>query len=64
MRLEHDTARAVVGRLRLREPCERASAYAKQHDTRQWHYLLIPHDAVTVNKTLPNLAAAFAFKLQ
>ena len=40
--------------------CEHASAYAKQHGARPWRYLLIPHDAVAVNKTLTSLAAAFA----
>jgi type III restriction enzyme len=42
--------------------CEHASAYAKQHGTRQWRYLLIPHDAVAVNVTLPKLAAAHWIK--
>lgn len=44
--------------------CEHASAFAAQHGARPWRYLLIPHDVVTVNKTLSGLAEAFAFKLQ
>lgn len=49
-------ARAAV------EWCVHASDYAQQHGSRPWRYLLIPHDAVAVNKTLANLVAAFTFK--
>jgi type III restriction enzyme len=40
--------------------CERASAFAKKHGTRQWRYLLIPHDAVAVNVTLTKLVGSYA----
>jgi hypothetical protein len=36
-----------------------SGSYARQHGTRAWRYLLIPHDAVAVNATLPNLAATY-----
>jgi type III restriction enzyme len=42
--------------------CAHASGYAKQHGTRQWRYLLIPHDAVAVNVTLTKLAATYWVK--
>lgn len=43
--------------------CEHASRYAAQHGARPWKYLLIPHDAVAVNKTLASLATAFAVRV-
>jgi type III restriction enzyme len=39
--------------------CEHASTYARQHGTRPWKYLLIPHDEVVVNATLAKLAVTF-----
>ena len=44
--------------------CANASEYAERHRTRPWRYLLIPHDAVAVNKTLASLALAFSVKPQ
>ena len=32
--------------------CKNASDYSQQHGGKPWKYLLIPHDAVAVNKTL------------
>jgi type III restriction enzyme len=40
--------------------CAHASAYAMKHGQKPWRYLLIPHDVVTANKTLPALANQFA----
>ncbi|NOT18096.1 MAG: DEAD/DEAH box helicase family protein [Sulfuriferula sp.] len=34
------------------EWCKHASEYAQKHGGKPWKYLLIPHDAVAVNKTL------------
>ena len=39
--------------------CEHASTYARQHGSRPWKYLLIPHDAVAVSATLVGLARTF-----
>jgi len=35
-----------------REWCKHASDYSQKHGGKPWKYLLIPHDAVAVNKTL------------
>jgi len=35
--------------------CKHASDYSRQHGGKPWHYLLIPHDVVSVSKTLSNL---------
>jgi type III restriction enzyme len=39
--------------------CERASAYNVEHCGKPWKYVLIPHDAITDNKTLEGMAATF-----
>ena len=39
------------------EWCIRASAYSAAYGGKPWKYLLIPHDAVAVNKTLSGLVA-------
>jgi type III restriction enzyme len=39
--------------------CERAIAHEHAHSGKPWSYLLIPHDAITANRTLQGLAAAF-----
>jgi type III restriction enzyme len=39
--------------------CERATAHEHAHSGKPWSYLLIPHDAITANRTLQGLAAAF-----
>lgn len=44
--------------------CQHASEHAKQHETKPWTYLLIPHDAISDNKTLKGLAAAHTVKAQ
>jgi type III restriction enzyme len=39
--------------------CQRATDHEQQYGGKPWHYLLVPHDAITANKTLHGLAAAF-----
>jgi type III restriction enzyme len=41
------------------EWCNHATDHARQHDGKQWNYLLIPHDAITGNMTLDGLASRF-----
>lgn len=40
--------------------CQYATVHELKHGGKQWCYVLIPHDAVTANKTLEGLRAAFA----
>ena len=42
------------------EWCKHATDHAQQHGGKQWHYLLIPHDAITANMTLEGLASRYA----
>jgi len=39
--------------------CEHASQHANEHNSKTWGYLLIPHDAITHNRTLEGLKAEF-----
>lgn len=39
--------------------CVHASAHAEKNGGKPWKYLLIPHDAITDNMTLPGLASQF-----
>ena len=41
--------------------CIHATAHENQHGGKPWHYLLIPHDAISDNKTLQGLAAAYTY---
>ena len=41
--------------------CEHATKHAAKNSGKPWHYLLIPHDAITENKTLAGLAAAYTY---
>ncbi|MBX7210188.1 MAG: DEAD/DEAH box helicase family protein [Verrucomicrobiaceae bacterium] len=41
------------------EWCSQATAHAKLHGTKPWHYLLIPHDAIKDNMTLAGLASQY-----
>ena len=41
--------------------CQHATKHEKTHGGKPWSYLLIPHDAVTENKTLQGLASVFSF---
>ncbi len=41
--------------------CEHATKHAAENSGKPWHYLLIPHDAITENKTLTGLAAAYTY---
>jgi type III restriction enzyme len=41
------------------EGCEWASEHALENDGKFWSYFLIPHDAITANKTLRGLAASY-----
>lgn len=41
------------------EWCANATAYSAQHGGKPWRYLLIPHDAVAVNKTLAAMVAKY-----
>ena len=40
--------------------CQRATEHEQKHGGKGWQYLLIPHDAVTANKTLQGLSSTFA----
>lgn len=42
------------------EWCAHASDYSVQHGGKPWRYLLVPHDAVAVNKTLVALIQSHA----
>lgn len=39
--------------------CEHASAFANQHHTKPWRYILIPHDVIAENSTLEYLAGQY-----
>ena len=39
--------------------CEHATAHEHAHGSKPWSYLLIPHDAITANRTLQGLVAGF-----
>ncbi len=39
--------------------CVHASDYSAKHSGKPWRYLLIPHDAVAINKTLDSLASTY-----
>ncbi len=39
--------------------CGHALTHAKEHGSKPWSYLLVPHDAVSENMTLSGLAAQF-----
>ncbi len=41
--------------------CQQATEHEKTHGGKSWSYLLIPHDAITENKTLQGLASGFSF---
>ncbi|GAB3974328.1 hypothetical protein GCM10028806_29810 [Spirosoma terrae] len=41
------------------EWCKNATNYALQNEGKPWKYILIPHDAITENKTLSGLANQF-----
>lgn len=41
------------------EWCVNATAYSAQHGGKPWRYVLIPHDAVAVNKTLAALVVTY-----
>lgn len=49
-------ARAAV------EWCAHATFHELKHGGKPWEYLLIPHDAISENKTLKGLAASFTVK--
>ena len=40
--------------------CQHAAAHEKTYGGKSWSYLLIPHDAITENKTLQALATTFS----
>jgi type III restriction enzyme len=40
--------------------CRRASEYAGRYSQKPWRYLLIPHDAISVNQTLTSLSNRYA----
>ena len=42
--------------------CNLASKHAKQHSTKPWLYLLIPHDSVDLSASLEGLIAKFTWK--
>ena len=44
------------------EWCVNATAHEKQHGGKPWTYLLIPHDAISDNKTLQGLAATYTYR--
>jgi len=39
--------------------CRHATAHELKHEGKPWKYLLIPHDAVTANRTFASLAAQY-----
>ncbi len=44
------------------EWCSHATAHEKQNGGKPWLYLLIPHDAISDNKTLQGLIATYCYK--
>ncbi len=44
------------------EWCAHATAHEKQNGGKPWLYLLIPHDAISDNKTLQGLIATYSYK--
>ena len=46
------------------EWCANATTYSALHGGKPWRYLLIPHDAVQVNKTLAALTMTFQQRVQ
>lgn len=42
------------------EWCKHATSYSQQHGGKPWRYLLIPHDVVSVSRTLPSLQMTHA----
>lgn len=44
------------------EWCSHATAHEKQHGGKPWLYLLIPHDAISDNKTLQGLTATYCYE--
>lgn len=47
-----ESTEATTKATAAREWCKHASDYSQKHGGKPWKYLLIPHDAVAVNKTL------------
>lgn len=43
------------------EWCAHATAHEKKHGGKPWSYLLVPHDAISDNKTLQGLAATYTY---
>jgi type III restriction enzyme len=39
--------------------CRHATRHTLSHGGKPWQYLLIPHDAITENMTLPGLVSQF-----
>ncbi len=44
------------------EWCKHASNYSQQYGGKPWRYLLIPHDVVSVSRTLSNLITTYSLK--
>ena len=44
--------------------CKHATAHANENGGKPWQYVLIPHDAITDNKTLAGLAATYMYSGQ
>jgi type III restriction enzyme len=44
------------------EWCSNATAHEKLHGGKPWMYLLIPHDAISDNKTLQGLVATYCYE--
>ena len=57
--MEVDTAEVQAKAKAALEWCQHASEYLAKHGGKPWRYVLIPHDAVSVNATLGALAVRF-----
>lgn len=56
---ELTSAEVLAKRAAADEWCGRASQYSACHAGKQWRYVLIPHDAIAENVTLPALVSQF-----
>ncbi len=59
-RADEMTKDEVLNKARVAvEWCRAATDHEKTHNGKPWHYLLIPHDAITTSMTLAGLAAQY-----
>ena len=55
--MDMDSAEVKAKAAAALEWCKNASDYSHKHGGKPWKYLLIPHDAVAVNKALSGFSS-------